>query len=301
MNLDFDTRLRFTVFERVDRLRREHGGVVPSPRLNEGVILDGERVPIWSQQRGIYKPDVLGRDGAALTIQTSYRDPYEDRFHPDDDTLLYRYQGTDPDHADNRAMRRALELGRPLLYLVAVRQGLYESIFPCYVVGDAPERLTFMLIADEARLITPAAAPDADWPRKAYVTRAVKQRLHQQRFRYLVLAAYRDQCAMCRLRHVELLDAAHILPDRDERGNPEVPNGLSLCRIHHRAYDVDILGVDPEYRIHLRRDILDEIDGPMLRHGLQDLQGERIHVPRTALMRPRRDYLAERFERFKVA
>jgi putative restriction endonuclease len=69
---------------------------------------------------------------------------------------------------------------------------------------------------------------------------------------------------MCRLRHTPLLDAAHILPDRDERGNPEIPNGLSLCKIHHSAYDVGILGVDPDCRIHLRSDVLEEHDGPML-------------------------------------
>lgn len=301
MKLDFDLRLRLALFEHVRRLQRESGGVIPSVRLNEGMQFQGDRVPIWNQQRGIYKPAILGRDGAALTIQTSFRDPYEDRLHPDDDKLLYRYQGEDPELPANRAMRRAMERGRPLLYLVAVKQALYEPIFPCYIVGDVPEQLTFLLIADEARHITPAIDTDEDWPRKAYVTREVKQRLHQRRFRYLVLSAYREQCAMCRLRHTNLLDAAHILPDRDERGNPEVPNGLSLCRIHHGAFDVDILGVDPDYRIHLRNDVLEEIDGPMLRHGLQELHGEHIQVPRKAGQKPRRDYLAERFERFRAA
>lgn len=301
MDLDLDLRLRLALFGHIDHLRREHGGLIPSARLNEGMAFDGKRVPIWNQPRGIYKPALLGRDGAALTIQTSFRDPYEDTRHLEDDKLLYRYQGTDPEHPDNRSLRRALQLGRPLLYLVAVKQSLYEPVFPCYVVGDLPDQLTFLLIADVAGYIMPSTRSDEDWPRKAYVTREVKQRLHQQRFRHLVLNAYRDQCAMCRLRHAELLDAAHILPDKDERGRPEVPNGLSLCRIHHRAYDVDILGVDPNYHIHIRRDVLEEIDGPMLRHGLQELHGERIQVPRREALKPRRDYLAERFDRFRAA
>jgi putative restriction endonuclease len=300
-DLDPDLRLRLAVFDHVDRLRREHAGVIPSARLNEGLGFDGERVPIWSQQRGIYKPAILGRDGAALTIQTSFRDPYEDRLHPEDDKLLYRYQGRDPEHSDNRAMRRAMQRGRPLLYLVAVKKALYEPIFPCYVVGDVPEQLTFLLIADEARHIKPAVGVGEDWPRKAYVTREVKQRLHQQRFRYLVLNAYRQQCSMCRLRHVPLLEAAHILPDRDVRGQPEVPNGLALCRIHHGAYDVGILGVDPEHRIHLRADVLHEHDGPMLQHGLQEMHGSRIQLPRRGVDKPNPDYLAERYDRFLAA
>lgn len=301
MSLDYDLRLRLAVFERIEQLRHEHGGLVPSHLLNEGIRFEGQRVPIWNQQRGIHKPAALGPDGAALTIQTSFRDPYEDRLNPDDDRLLYKYQGRDPNNADNRSMRRARERGRPLLYLVAVRQALYQPIYPCYIVGDAPEQLTFLLIADEARQITPTMAMDEDWARKAYVTRAVKQRLHQHRFRHLVLAAYRSQCAMCQLRHVELLDAARILPHRDERGNPEVSNGVSLCSIHHRAYDANLLGIDADYRIHIRPDVLQEIDGPMLRHGLQELNGGHITVPRQMQLRPRRDYLAERFDRFRVA
>jgi len=106
---------------------------------------------------------------------------------------------------------------------------------------------------------------------------------------------------MCRLRHTPLLDAAHILPDRDERGSPEIPNGVALCRIHHGAYDVGILGVDPEYRIHLRADVLEEHDGPMLRHGLQELHGGVIQTPRRAEHLPNRGYLAERFRGFRAA
>jgi putative restriction endonuclease len=127
------------------------------------------------------------------------------------------------------------------------------------------------------------------------------QRLHQYRFRQLVVAAYRERCAVCRLGHTELLDAAHILQDRDERGRPEVPNGLALCGVHHRAYDTDILGVDPSYRVHIRADVLEEKDGPMLLHGLQELHGSVIILPRVPAQYPNRDYLAERFEHFQAA
>lgn len=270
--------------------------------LNTGLTFRGERVPIWNQQKGIFRPAILRDPGAALTIQTSFDGPYDDRHDVSEDQLLYRYRGTEPMHADNVAVRRAMELGRPLLYLIAVSPGVYDPVFPCYVVGDAKDQLAFHLMADARR--DPSAAtedPGLNIPLKAYATRVVKQRLHQERFRYLVLAAYRSQCAMCRLRHTPLLDAAHILPDRDERGMPEVPNGIALCRIHHGAYDVGILGVDSEHRIHLRSDVLEEQDGPMLRHGLQEMHGSLIQVPRQAQHHPRREYLAERFARFLAA
>jgi len=171
-----------------------------------------------------------------------------------------------------------------------------------YVVDDAPDRLTFDLAADATGVNDPRLmAGGAEAPLKEYATVTVKQRLHQARFRELVVAAYGEACTVCRLHHPELLDAAHILEDRDERGRPEVPNGLALCKIHHGAYDANILGVAPDYRIHIRRDVLDEADGPMLEYGLQKMHGERIQVPGREGLRPRREYLEVRYERFRAA
>jgi putative restriction endonuclease len=301
MEFDYDLRLRLAVFEHVTRLQREGGGVITWRQLNQGLLFEGQRVPIWNQQKGIFRPAVLRESGAALSIQTSFDGPYDDASH-DDDRFVYKYRGTDPDHPDNRALREAKRQRRPLLYLVAERPGVYRPIFPCLVVGEVTEQLSFLLVADALGSITaPAAELDDASPLKSYITREVKQRLHQGRFRWLVLTAYAKQCAMCMLRHTDLLDAAHIIEDRDVRGLPEVPNGLSLCRIHHAAYDAHILGVDASHAIHVRRDVLEEIDGPMLRHGLQDLQGERLHVPRRLTDRPNPDYLAERFDRFRAA
>ena len=127
------------------------------------------------------------------------------------------------------------------------------------------------------------------------------RRLHQTTFRTRVLNAYRETCAICRLRHRELLEAAHILPDGHPRGEPIVPNGLALCKVHHAAFDAYILGVRPDYVIEVRRDILEAIDGPMLRHGLQEIAGQLIHLPRDQRLRPRSDLLEERYEMFRKA
>jgi len=133
------------------------------------------------------------------------------------------------------------------------------------------------------------------------VTTLVRQRLHQRTFREKVLRAYREQCALCRLRHPELLDAAHIIPDSEERGEPEVSNGISLCKLHHAAFDAMFLAVTPEYRIEVQPRILEESDGPMLRHGLQELHRQRILLPRGRGMKPDPARLEERYERFLAA
>jgi putative restriction endonuclease len=306
-SLDQDWRLRLAAFDALRRLTEPTGGVVTRDQMTAGFAYEGARIPFALRARGIWKPALLGRDGAALSITTAsirrgVTPRYDDQIASDDGWFEYRYQGEDPGAADNVAVRRAFELGRPMLYFYGVGPGKYEAVSPVYVVGDEPDRLTFKVAADatslgDPRLMTGGAEPLL----KAYTTTAVKRRLHQHRFRELVVAAYRESCAVCRLHHPELLDAAHILDDRDERGKPEVPNGLALCKIHHGAFDTDILGVSPDYRINIRKDILKEKDGPMLRHGLQEMHGSLIHVPREAAARPRQEYLEERYRRFQAA
>ena len=88
---------------------------------------------------------------------------------------------------------------------------------------------------------------------------------------------------------------------RSSEGAPRFRNGLALCEIHHAAFDTNIFGVAPDYHIAIRRDVLDEIDGPMLQHGLKDMHGQPIHVPASPRLKPNRDYLAERFEKFRAA
>lgn len=128
-----------------------------------------------------------------------------------------------------------------------------------------------------------------------------RQRLHQATFRQRVLQAYRQRCAICRLKHAELLEAAHILPDGHPRGEPIVPNGVSLCTLHHAAFDRHVFGVTPNLVIEVRRDILEEVDGPMLRYGLQEIEGSKLIVPTSQHLQPRREFLEERYEAFRKA
>ena len=75
-------------------------------------------------------------------------------------------------------------------------------------------------------------------------------------------------------------------------------NGLALCKIHHASYDRNLLGITPDYEVRINQDLLNEVDGPMLRHGLQDMHGRRIAVPKRKTEWPDRDRLAVRFTEF---
>jgi putative restriction endonuclease len=300
---DFESEIRAAAFARISQLRDTYGGRIPRAALMEGVVVAGQKIPIWNSQKGIFKPAAFGRDGAALSIQTSVDSPYADVQDATTGEIAYKYRGTDPNHYDNVALRRAMETRQPLIYLIAVDPGFYDAILPVYVAHDSPASLQFTLTADQLAMafVADTADPMRTALRREYTTRTVLQRLHQQRFRRLVLTAYRGQCCICHLRHVELLDAAHILPDRHPKGEPVVPNGLGLCTIHHSAFDANIIGIDPLARVHVRADILEETDGPMLRYGLQEAEGIRLLLPHKSELRPNPEFLAERFELFKAA
>lgn len=136
---------------------------------------------------------------------------------------------------------------------------------------------------------------------RRYATREAVVRLHQHRFRAAVLTAYGSRCAVCTLREVTLLQAAHILDDRHPNGIAAVINGIALCAIHHLAYDRNLMGIDPTGMVHIAERLLKEIDGPMLRTGLQGFHGGQILQPRREEDRPDPARLGARFERFSIA
>ena len=195
----------------------------------------------------------------------------------------------------------------PLVWFWRVQPGLYLAAFPVFIVGDHPAELTFDVQVDDpvvASATVPARVVRQRGPRgdPARVRDGDRsRRVHQQAFRARVIEAYRTHCALCRLRHQELLDAAHITADIEATGEPVVSNGLSLCKLHHAAFDRHFLTVRPDYTIEVRRSILEETDGPMLIHGLQGLHDRTIYLPREASLQPDRDRLEERYAAFRAA
>ncbi len=294
---DGDWLIRLAAFEHVERLTEEMGPVLPWTSLAQGFDWRGERITLLGQ-RGIWKP---GPMTLPLSIRTSHADPYGD-VAGTDGFLHYRYFQTNPNHPDNRGLRDCMAQGRPLLYFRGVESGWYTALWPMLLIADDPAQLTFVAACDDVESLNPGVAPNAaDDARRVYVTRTALVRLHQAAFRRRVLVAYNSACTVCRLGHQELLDAAHILPDRHDRGTPVVTNGLALCKIHHAAFDANILGIRPDHVVEIRAEILEERDGPMLRHGLQELHGSSITAPKRRRDHPDSDRLEERYEIFRAA
>jgi putative restriction endonuclease len=191
----------------------------------------------------------------------------------------------------------------PLIYFFRVLKGKYLVSFPVYVIHDSIKELKFTVAVDDINQtrftgMSLTEEPDEDYIRRRYITSTVKIRLHQRRFRERVVRAYKTQCSFCRIKHNELLDAAHIVADSEELGEPAVSNGLSLCKIHHAAFDSYLIGITPDYIIKIKREILEEIDGPMLKYGIQSLEGQKIILPNAKGNWPDKDKLSYRFEIF---
>lgn len=262
----------------------------------------GEPFRLMDPQAGIRKP--LGWS-AALSIRTVYRRegqerPYDDRIGTDG-LVRYKWRGHDPDHADNRALRAAMDQQLPLIWFFGVGPATYRPIFPVYLLAEELDQHQFVVDPDVARGLV-SVGSQVEERLKRYIVREVRQRLHQPVFRATVMRAYESRCAICALAHGELLDAAHIIPDRDDAGIPSVRNGLALCKIHHAAFDAKILGIRPDLVVQVRTDLLDEVDGPMLTHGLQGCHQQRLRVlPRSRAERPSPEALEARFAEFQQA
>jgi putative restriction endonuclease len=267
-------------------------------KLTRQFRVDGEPVVLIGS-KGIWKPAQME---LPISITTSPprdgRDvPYDDEV-TDDGLLRYRYEGTDPQINSNRWLRECWRGQVPLVYFHGVARGVYIASWPVLVVEDRPEELSVMVeMLDPQRIRPDLSIEAADEAERRFYYRLTRQRLDQAAFRVKVLSAYQTSCAMCRLRHGELLDAAHIVP-HSNAGPSTVPNGLALCKIHHAAYDHDIVGVRPDHVIQLRTDMLDEVDGPMLRHGLQEIHNKHLYLPRRSVDRPAPEFLEQRWEQF---
>ena len=301
---DPDTALRLAAFAHVRKLGMRHDAL-KSAHLTAGFTFEGERVPLVNTQRGIFKPR---RMRYLLSIRTVFpaagrRVWYDDQrevhaqIYGGHEAVDYAFMGDNPDSADNQWLREVWELQIPVIYFLGIAPKQYHAILPAFICDWDARSLKARLVFGEA--MAGEMVPPENAAERRYGLRMVKQRLHQAQSRAAVIAAYEGRCALSRLPEARLLDVAHIVADADERlGQPVVPNGLPLSKIHYAAFDAHLIGIDPDYRLNVSDQLLSQQDSPVL-DALKSLSGEVIHLPRRELARPDRDRLAARFEIFR--
>ena len=230
--------LRQSIFDALAPVVAEHGAVTRAQL--SAFPVGGMTRRLIDQSRGIWNPQSLT---ATLSVVSSPDGPYSDR-EVEGGFLHYDYRAGSIE-GDNAKLRRAYELGLPIIFLRKIDNGVYVPIFPVYVVGDDKNARQFTLALDESLRFLVQGAQESMAERR-YAERIARHRLHQAEFRGRVLRAYETRCGVCALKHGRLLDAAHIIGDTQSGGDPVVPNGLSLCKIHHAAFDSDLLRISPD-------------------------------------------------------
>lgn len=301
-----DFKMRMAAFDHVRRLSEAHG-LLTREELSRGFDFEGEHIPLANRQRGIFKPrrmqyllsitTVIPKSGGKIWYDDQLK--AHQQIFEGDETVDYAFMGQDPEKADNRWLKAAWENQIPVIYFLGVSPGHYQAIVPTFISGwdgfALKSTLTFGNPHHKSYEVPENAIE------RRYTLHMVKERLHQDTFRKAVLQAYRGRCSITGLPETRLLDAAHIISDGDEaQGQPVVPNGLSLSKIHHAAFDAHLIGIDPDYRLHVSDRLLEKKDGPMLQ-ALKDLNGSDLHLPTRSQDYPDQNRLARRFETFKKA
>jgi putative restriction endonuclease len=301
-----DWAMRTAAFAQVRRLQ-EIRNPLTGADLAQGFQFEGQRIPLVNPQRGIFKPRQME---ALLSIKTVFPKPgakvwYDDQrsvhkqIYDGEETVDYSFMGTDPNAADNRWLKVAMDRRVPVLYFLGVSPGRYQAFVSAFIESWHPDEAKVKVSFGDLDLSGIPKVSESGVARR-YALRQVKQRLHQASFRDAVITAYGNRCALSGMPEPMLLDAAHIISDgNEELGHAIVPNGIPLTKIHHAAFDAHLIGIDPDFRVHVSERLLAQTDGPILK-AMQGLQGQLIRPPTRPADIPDRDRLARRFEMFKA-
>ncbi|MCL7940443.1 HNH endonuclease [Halomonas sp. ATCH28] len=301
--LNNDEKIRKAAFSRLNNIVKEHGHDLPWRAISKPVPLGDDSFLLANQVKGIFKPRQLRRGVLSIktVIQKSGSSIYSDSVS-DEGGFWYAFRRGGLDEKDNLDLISSYKNKDPIIYFLGLAPGRYFPLWPCYIDSvDTVREMCHISMHDQIGVMDNVAEPTAGYQvedlERRHIIREVKTRVHQAEFRARVMNAYSNRCAMTGLPVPQLLEAAHIIPDSHEESPTEVSNGISLSRLHHRAYDAGLIGIDPDYRLHLRDELITPQGGPLL-ESIKKLDGQRLKVPRNPKNKPDRDALAIRFEEF---
>lgn len=295
-SLEEERQFREDLFLAVIDHANSYDGMLSRQELSE-FLYNGNQIRLIDPQGGIWNPGASWSAtpslSATLSINTTLSGTYEDQ-EVADGLWRYDYQAGSIE-GRNSKLRKAWELQLPILWFRQQEFDRRYVPYMVYVVDDFPESGYCLISPDLSLSLTIKTGDEIE---RKYALRQMKQRLHQPAFRARVLNAYGVRCAVCNLQMGALLEGAHITPDSDPNSSTRVNNGISLCTIHHSAYDATLLGIDTGFKIHIRQDVLHISDGPMLKYGLQQMHGRDLLLPSRKEHWPDLSRLSHRFHEF---
>ena len=299
---DPDQYIRSRAFLAIEQLTRDCAGRVPWERIHAGFSARGETIHFANRAKGIFKPRQMS---GALSVKTVVPKLGRKRWYEDQAPGSERYDAEGrrrydlarggPEEPTNHALRLAMERRAPLIYFEGVEPAIYRPIFPVWVVE---------IVGSEARLGTAdRLVPDApvfveQVRERSYSYGVRKTRNHQAWFSARTKSAYAYRCAFSGLPVRELLVGAHIVPD-EEGGPASIRNGICMSTLHHEAFDSHLLGIDPDFRIHIAPRLRDRQDGELLT-SLKNLESAELRLPSRRQDWPNPEHLEHRYSRFRA-
>lgn len=233
-----------------DALASVDKGDIPPQQLREFGIYGGAQ-GIWVDKSNT-ADDEIGSDGATVAILHTGRHYADD---VSDDGIIYHYPKTarppSRDLAEIQATKNAQNHQLPIFVILPGKTSKSRrSLKMGWVCDYDDETRQFLILFGEAAPppYKPAELPDEPFnlhDNAPLKTATVKARVGQQRFRFHVLQRYGHKCAVCDIRHPQLIKAAHIC-GKAEKGSDDWRNGLPLCSTHHDAFDAHLFSIEPE-------------------------------------------------------
>lgn len=313
-----DHQIRLKAFEHIANLPKVNG-LLHSSQLDKGFTFDNDRITLHNRQKGIHKPRQMISLLSVKTVfpksleQATYRDQIEiyNKIYEGVNELDYSFMGTNPHAKENQHLLKAYENQTPIIYFIGTGGGYYLPEFPVFVSEWNPYKLEAKInvdrLGDWQNLKIRVDEQLSTYMERKYRFSNIKTRLHQSRFRTAVMEAYDYKCAISgfpepRRIHPEhkvpLIDVAHIVEDKNPKfGQPLIANGLPLTKLHHAAYDANLIGIDPDYGLHLSRTLMDAKDGQTLAL-LKSIEGKKLLLPKNRNNFPDPERLSIKFQEF---
>jgi putative restriction endonuclease len=160
--------------------------------------------------------------------------------------------------------------------------------------GSSDEVEVLEEIAKDPESVEDSEIEDEIPQERQYAIIRTKRALRDSNFRDRVLTAYGHRCAMCGLQ-LKLLDAAHILPVDHPDSTDQTCNGVSLCTLHHRAFDRGFVTFDVQFKTHLDESQAEEFKNTGHDGGIDDfrkLLRPLLILPPDKKERPKAEYIA---------
>ncbi|MGR6127875.1 HNH endonuclease [Paenibacillus sp. SER-28] len=213
----------------------------------------------FSGQAGIYRDANKTRkytdDGTGIAVSLLHTGR-----HYDDDLseneIIYHYPETSrigvTDQNEIQSAKNAAMLGVPIFVITVM--GSKRKVQLGKIVSWDDQTKTFLVLFNPQDLFE--AVIDRNIDNKPFVainiktdakTVLVKSRPGQPSFKFHVFKRYGPCCAVCDTKVPELLEAAHIIPKKNN-GSDDPRNGLVLCGNHHLAFDSGLFMINPDTR-----------------------------------------------------